>query len=330
MENTPYHKGALNYLIAGWTPLPLPYAEKFPPPEGYTGGKAVVPTEETVLEEWFEHGGNIALKMPSDVIGIDVDRADMGYRTFKRLLKRLGDLPISYVIANREKVEDGFTAFFKVPEGIEWKASAGYKIDVIQSHHRYQTAPPSIHPEGRVYEWRTISGQPIPFIPEIDSFPELPEKWIKHLTKPKKVVKSYIRPEDKIEVVPEYSPDLDILMADNCLMMKSILNKHMGLLRSVSSRHDAAVLATWAIVSEGRKGHKGGLNALDTYRRKWESMFSKEEGLNRSLRHEFDSMVSTAIEKQEGSQGASCGCGKGKGKTPRQRPTKVADFKMWK
>src|SRR5258705_13953316 len=75
----PYRVAAVLYFEAGWPgPLPLPVQAKREPPPGYTGAEGIYPSRADV-QDWADNGkghGNIALRLPDDVIGVDVDMYD--------------------------------------------------------------------------------------------------------------------------------------------------------------------------------------------------------------------------------------------------------------
>src|SRR5829696_6675358 len=70
-----YRDAVGQYLDAGWPAvLPLPEANKTPPPSGTTGHSAPMPTVDQHRQWWEDHPhGNAALRMPDGVIGLDVD-----------------------------------------------------------------------------------------------------------------------------------------------------------------------------------------------------------------------------------------------------------------
>ena len=69
-----YASAARAYLAAGYSPLPLPPGRKWPPPKGWTGADAPMAGLEQV-RRWIrsDPAGNIALRLPDVVIGIDLD-----------------------------------------------------------------------------------------------------------------------------------------------------------------------------------------------------------------------------------------------------------------
>jgi hypothetical protein len=77
MSPRPYGSAARAYLAAGYSPLPLPRGVKWPPPKGWTGAGAPMADLEQV-RRWIrsDPAGNIALRLPDGVIGIDLDLYD--------------------------------------------------------------------------------------------------------------------------------------------------------------------------------------------------------------------------------------------------------------
>ena len=73
--NKPFALAAPLYWQAGWQPLWLSPGQKIPPPTGHAGYDGRDVTAEDI-ERWIgEHGGtgNIALRLPRGVIGVDAD-----------------------------------------------------------------------------------------------------------------------------------------------------------------------------------------------------------------------------------------------------------------
>ena len=165
-------------LSKGWNPFPLPAGQKKPPPDGITGyrGRDVTAAD---VDRW-DWTGNIGLRVPADVIGVDVDSykgADLG-----ALAKAAGvDLPATIWSTSRD--DGSGIAFFRVPVGTTLKANPAEAIEIIQTGHRYAVTWPSIHPDtGRMYEWVDESSlEVLDTPPDIDDLPELPFQWIEHL-----------------------------------------------------------------------------------------------------------------------------------------------------
>jgi bifunctional DNA primase/polymerase-like protein len=179
-----YASAAQAYLTAGYSPLPLPPGQKWPPPKGWTGAGAPMADLEQV-RRWArsDPAGNIALRLPDDVIGIDLDLypdpskdhpAAERMAAWDALLSQFGPIPESPRATSRDDGVSGIR-LYRVPPG--WKGAGllpaapvcgGHPLpdggeakpgdpvspgEVIQHHHRYAVAPPSIHPSGRRYRW---------------------------------------------------------------------------------------------------------------------------------------------------------------------------------
>jgi hypothetical protein len=180
---TPFADSAEKYRAAGWAAvLPLPPREKTYPPKGFTGrdGRTPSPDEAT---EWVRTraDGNVALRLPPGVIGIDVDdyAEKRGAATLDELIASHGPLPATVRSTSRDGGQSGIY-MYRVPVGLSWPREAGPDVDVVQSTHRYVVVFPSIHPEGRRYRWVGPDGGEVE-IPKPDDLPALPEAWVEAL-----------------------------------------------------------------------------------------------------------------------------------------------------
>ncbi|MBU3717175.1 MAG: bifunctional DNA primase/polymerase, partial [Actinobacteria bacterium] len=178
-----YRAIALDYLDKGWNPLPLPVRVKEPPPKGFTGesGRSVSVVD---INTWTEQGrwGNVAIRVPGDVIGIDVDHygAKAGDDHLVAAERQLGPLPATYASTSRPGTKSGIY-FYRVPIGSKWNDKPFPDVDVIQHGHRYAVVAPSIHPTGNPYRWYDPTGEEIDTPPAVDDLTELPWSWIEHL-----------------------------------------------------------------------------------------------------------------------------------------------------
>ena len=181
-----YHDAARVYYDAGWSPLPLPRGAKTSPPEGTTGANGRWPTVDDV-ELWTnEHrGGNVAIRMPDTVIGIDVDDYDdkHGGTTLDALEEQYGKLPATWKSTSRGDGVSGIRVY-RIPAGMEFPGMLGPGIDVIQHRHRYIVAAPSTHPNGGRYRWYDANGDKCG-PPRVGDLPELPKAWLELALKPK-------------------------------------------------------------------------------------------------------------------------------------------------
>jgi hypothetical protein len=175
------------YLARGWADtLPLAPFTKDPPITGFTGYDAAAPTERQI-ELWKQNNAdwNLSIRMPSGVVGFDVDAYDgkAGAETLIGLEDRLGPLPDTYSSGSR-----GFTTsrirFYVIPHGVRLHDHPGGQeggIELIQRHHRYAVAWPSIHPERRMYRWYDMAGEDMDGPPDVGDLTPLPTLWVDHL-----------------------------------------------------------------------------------------------------------------------------------------------------
>lgn len=255
--NGPYARAARLYWTRGWRPIPLPARQKGPPPHGYTGAEGVMPSYADVMAwtEGDEGDGNIGVRLPSNVIGIDVDGygGKRGAGTLASAVERWGALPDTP--RSTARWADGVSGirFYRVPDGLRWPGQVGPDIEIIQTRHRYAVVWPSVHPIGELYGW---SGDDVP---EVDELPELPEAWVGGLT-------------SGVGADPGPKTHMDLEAA------RSWLNGHGGqmcpgvgraleagaaaLSDAVGSRHDQAVRAVMRLAHMAAEGHLGVTSAL--------------------------------------------------------------------
>jgi len=197
MSPRPFASAARAYFAAGYGPLHLPRRKKAPPPEGFTGRNGRQVGAEDVDRGITENpSGNIGLLLPSGAAGIDVDayKGADHVAAWEELTARCGPLPDAPWCSSRD---DGISGIrlFRVPE--DWEAAGKLPEgsngvspgEVIQWHHRYVVAPPSIHPDtGSAYQWRSGS------ITKVTDLPALPQPWLDALSVAAVPVKQPTRP----------------------------------------------------------------------------------------------------------------------------------------
>jgi hypothetical protein len=170
---------AVQYHAAGWAVIELPAGAKAPPPDGRTGyGGSDMTAAEIATADW---SGNVGLRMPADVLGLDVDAYKGGSRTLDELLARCGSLPNTWISHSGRNDGSGIR-FYRVPPGMTWVTGlAG--MDIIQRGHRYAAVYPSIHPTGRPYRWLNQAEPTVAVLPAVEDLPELPWPWIGELSR---------------------------------------------------------------------------------------------------------------------------------------------------
>lgn len=190
----PYADTAHQYWAAGWA-NPIPVKGKWPPPPGYTGydGANVSYPDLQAWVEGDEAGHNIAVRLPGDIVGIDVDAHDgkAGERSLAAAEAELGPLPPTVHSTSRAPFEASGIRFYRVPPGANlrgaekrFRARFGDHVDIIRRDHRYAVVWPSVHPEtGGTYRWYASNGA-AGDIPAPATLAQLPEAWVAFLTVP--------------------------------------------------------------------------------------------------------------------------------------------------
>lgn len=273
--SSPYALAFADYWSKGWHPLPLPAKKKSSPPDGYTGGPGADADKHQLIQWRFgetwknksgtHQAGNIAIRMPDGVIGIDVDAYDgkPGAETFAKAKLEFGDLPDTWRSSARPAPSG--IRFYRVPKGLwargklEIDGKSG--IDIVQRVFRYAVAPPSVHPDtGDTYTWFAPDGTPSHTPPHIDELPYLPEAWVRHLDKGE-------RPQHGEQEYDEFFELLTDPHGQPCQEMHNTLYQHVNAMQPGDSRHDKLLAGHLSLLRKGEQGHKGLHTALQTY---WE------------------------------------------------------------
>jgi hypothetical protein len=186
-----YTHAAPVYRAAAWPGvLPLPAGQKTPPPRGYTGDPGTWPTADDYTRWDGEYAnGNIALRLPAGVIGIDADLYKPEHAAaWITFTAGLPELPLTAMSTSRH--DGSGIRLYRVPDDARFRGKFAWG-EVIQRHHRYLIAPPSIHPEtGKPYRWLTTDGELLEaedggfYVPRIGDLPELPPEWVTALQTP--------------------------------------------------------------------------------------------------------------------------------------------------
>ena len=137
---------ALEYHDRGYHPIPLPKMKKSPVPPGLTGYAGRNLTRSEI--ETGDWSGNMALRLPPGVIGIDVDNYNgkKGAQIIADLEAKLGALPPAPMLHSGREDGSGIL-LFRVPDDTMLTTAIVGGVEFIQWYHRYAMAPPSIHSE---------------------------------------------------------------------------------------------------------------------------------------------------------------------------------------
>ncbi|MGH7774434.1 MAG: phage/plasmid primase, P4 family [Candidatus Binatia bacterium] len=263
----PFANAAPGYYEHGYLPVPLPYVEKHPPPDGTPNSIQITKRK---IKEWAEEGpSNVGTVVPEGMVVIDVDGDKPGaWRNFQQLQKRYGKLPRTWRVHRGNPKR--FHLWFRVPKGYAWPGKLIDGVDVIYRHYRYVVLPPSVHPSGGLYEWLHADGTTADFgeFPSLNELAQLPKKWIESFANP-----------NGYKVRPRASVDARKWLrkhgaGDVCLEMAKVLKRHQQLLKKAvdpGGMHDAMTDAAWALLRETGAGHTGGRAALRKLRKTWQN-----------------------------------------------------------
>lgn len=264
-----YGAHARGYLNAGWQGvLPLPPQQKKPVPTGFTGRGGEWPGGPDIWTWMEDHpNGNIALRLPEHVIGIDVDAypGKPGALTLANTEHRHGKLPATWRTTSRDDGVSGIR-LFTIPEGLEWPNEVGPGIEIIRYAHRYAIVWPSTHPDtGSTYRWVDPNGiTQIGNIPTVDDLPALPQAWVEHLTGGR---------EDTREARTPLNPGaaeaaLELFNTGPiCRDVQRGLTKRVTDLQTNNgARHENMLLGTERLIRLGIDGHTGVVDALHQLR----------------------------------------------------------------
>jgi len=254
-QMSPFHIAAQDYLSAGYMPFPLPYGQKSPPPEGVTGGiEHDFEKHETLVAEWLTdpEPRNIGIVIPERMIILDVDGAEAE----KRLQDYLGKVPTTWSTSSGEA--NRYHLWYQTPNDRTWPGKIVAGVDVLQPHHRYLVAPPSLHPSGRLYRFLSPRKNLAWHIPTPDEL-NIVSPSLLRVTRRGKFV-----PYERAEV------DTRLWLAEHgqgtmCPELRRVVVRHQRLLRkhaALGGMHDAMTNGVWAILAEISHGHEGGHEAL--------------------------------------------------------------------
>jgi P4 family phage/plasmid primase-like protien len=190
----PYASAARRYRDAGWRGV-LPADLGGRPghvPAGYSGGWDRDPDDDQVanwVQTLADH--NVALRLPDDVVGLDVDVYDgkRGDQTidYAAYEAGLGELPPTWTSTARGPDQRSRIYLFRVPAGRRWRSDLGRgsAVEIIQRGHRWVRCWPSQNHRlaGRpgvdaTYRWYRPDGTVADRPPRPDELAELPSSWL--------------------------------------------------------------------------------------------------------------------------------------------------------
>jgi hypothetical protein len=287
------------YHGKGWPPLPLPPQAKSPPPEGRTGATGVDMTlDEIRAAQW---DGNIGVRMPVDVVGLDFDLYKPGGReTLALLIAECDPLPPTMVSHSGRNDGSGIR-YFRAPAGMPWiKGLPG--LDMIYHGYRYAVVAPSQHPDGRVYGWWDEQAEDrLTAPPLVEDLPELPWAWVAALSRAT-VGEAEVGTRGRPAAVDEVVSFIDGCADADSPGYLSIIVAHFVERRTAGySRHDTMQhCLTWAMEC-ARAGIMTAEQALAELSRVWTVAVGSD--VRRAELHstrrvtEFDAMLRWAIGK---------------------------------
>jgi hypothetical protein len=290
------HAGA--YRAAGLIgTLLLPAGQKFPPPAGFTGEDGRWPTDEDVAG-WSTSAGNafnLALRLPEDLIGLDVDAYDAkpGGTTLAETEAKWGELPPTYASSARTDGVSGIR-LYRIPTGLDWPNVVGPGIETIRHGHRYVVAAPSINPKtGTAYCWTAPDGSPVA-VPDLALVPDLPDSWVAGLTGGRAAGPR--RPRTTVDVDAWLT---DLPDGEPCDDVVEVLDRWRLALGAGGSRYEAMRDVTMALVFRGHAGCPGVAQALLTLQGEYEGAIAGEGERDP---YEWTRSLHGAVEKTAGEQ----------------------------
>jgi len=203
----PYETAAETYRDNDMAPIALPERAKAEPVAGWTGrkhrGVYAVTDSELRFHAGMRRRGNIGVRLPEDVIGLDIDVRHAGDTTVALTENRLG-VPLPDTLSSTSRDDGSRIAFYRVPPGLSWKDLGG-GVELVWWGHRYAVAWPSVHPDtGETYGWYDAEGAALPGVPDEGWAPaaDLPAEWVAELTK------DAVRASEPDSDLPTLRPDV--------------------------------------------------------------------------------------------------------------------------
>lgn len=312
----PYEHGALAWWAAGWEGVvPLGARAKWPPPAGRTGWAGVDPSYADVYA-WAagpEGAGNIALRLPRGVYGLDVDAygTKTGGEALAALEAQYGPLPDTWVLTSRDDGRSGIRLFrATLPEGRRWKnepGGHGRGIESIHFGHRYAVTWPSVHPSGSTYvlrssrSWEVHEGAVA-----ASELPELAVAWIDGLSEPGEIVSGSAASDQATRDGVAAFRD-----GDACEVVRRALARALERVRGAVSGdalHPAGLESVHELARLGHEGHAGVRQALTQHHEAFVEARTGRGTSSGDAEGEWWRMIAGAVGKFPGAPRAECDC----------------------
>lgn len=259
----PYAISAHAYLTAGFSPLPA--KGKLLLVTGVSGIDGRMATAHDVSRWADEYAdADVVLRLPTDVIGLDVDAYKDNLEALAKLERRHGKLPETWNADSRGG--DGGKLLYRVPlRDSKWKSDIG-GITTIQHTHRYVLVAPSYNEKSEsVVKWYHGLGGPeiVDEIPDVADLPMLPAAWVAEL----------LYAERYRQTTKTNPTDFDIFtlftQGAPCEFMNKLIDYGEATLRGAytSGLHDAGLHVIGRVLRAGCNGHTGVETALNQLER---------------------------------------------------------------
>lgn len=323
----PWFHAATKYLDAGWSPFPLGPGKKHPPEEGATGGKNPLP-DGSMVAEWLRErpkDSNIGVRIPKDIICIDVDAYSGGHEQLKSREREWGKLPPTWRNSARNDGVGGHM-FFRLPEGyhnVRWPGNLGKGLDILQFNHRYSVVWPSVNPDdaASIYRWyqpgdatEGAGHDGIPLLENVSA--HLPMRWVKSMTSGE----AYrLMPKRKSTPAHVKAWLRDQRQGDMCSTMRKAVERAEEKIGS-DGGHDPTTSFVYRVVMLSQEGHAGLRTALTRVQDAFMADVTDDDRTGdvrdpESAFHEFQRMmhgaVETALARAEEDEewvGGACSC----------------------